>query len=1037
MSEYNVIRLKLRTFFVPLYLATVVPMVVLVYIVGSAGAAAVPPILDLNGDAPGADFSATFTEDEGAEPIVSTTGLMIDNSGDNILTAAKAVLTNRPDATVEFLSAEPGATGLTVKYTVETGELTIKGNASVADYEQVLRTLTYNNSSQSPDTIDRVVVVTVSDGVMTSLPVTSTVAINAVNDAPLLDNTGEMTMAGINEDDQNSNGNSVTGIIKTAEAQGQDRITDVDKNSPEGFAVIEAGSANGVWQFSLDSGISWQPVGSVSNISALLLDGVARIRFVPDLNFNGSASFLFRAWDGSGGRASGSSGIDASLNGGATPFSTELEMVTINILNMNDLPIIDLNGNGAGTDHTAQFYENGAPVPIADANATMTDGDHAQLAKLTITLVNRPNGAAELLSADSTGTNITIAAYIPATGQLVLNGPDSVANFQTVLRRTTYSNSSTNPASVMRTVTVVANDGINDGPVATTMISVNPTNSAPVLDPLAVMALPAIAEDTFQPVGQMISQTLGSAGNPITDADSGSVEGIAVINAAAANGQWQYSLVNPPVGEADWQPVGGVSDTEALLLSDDAWLRFVPAPDYFGESSPLNFRAWDRASGSSGQRVNVSVNGGNTAFSVDTNSFATMITSVNDLPLLGGLPAGPLQYIEDTGPLPLPGESLTVTDIDSPLLASAIVRLTNPLDGDAEWLLVTTNGTGITAVYEGGVLQLTGPASPAAYQAVLRSIKYWNASQDPDPTDRTFQISVADNQGSRSPASIVVQGQPVNDPPELDLNGVGAGENFTTTFFINRGPIAIVAESLVVNDIDNTTIKSATVRIVNLQDDQAELLSADISGVTNIKQSYNPVTGVMSLTGVDSIANYQRVLRTVTYDNILPEPDTTARVAEFTLTDGTSTSEVRQSLVSIAQAASVELYLPLVAWANRRNEEPNDSCAQAYGIGLNIDESFRADDKDDWFFFETTASNVLTVELRNFSPGEGQIVIAAEKSPGQGCGGLQLIGNNGSSATDKIVQLGRRPAGRYYVWVINDGVVDANAAYRLYVRAVP
>jgi len=68
---------------------------------------------------------------------------------------------------------------LTVKYTSDTGKLTIKGDGSVAAYQQVLRSLTYNNLSQSPDITDRIVTVTVSDGPQTSAPVTSTISIIA------------------------------------------------------------------------------------------------------------------------------------------------------------------------------------------------------------------------------------------------------------------------------------------------------------------------------------------------------------------------------------------------------------------------------------------------------------------------------------------------------------------------------------------------------------------------------------------------------------------------------------------------------------------------------------------------------------------------------------------------------------------------------------------------------------------------------------------------------------------------------------------
>ena len=536
----------------------------------------------------------------------------------------------------------------------------------------------------------------------------------------------------------------------------------------------------------------------------------------------------------------------------------------------------------------------------------------------------------------------------------------------------------------------------------------------------------------------MIAQILATAGNPITDADSGALEGIAVIGADTSHGTWQYSTTNPPAGEASWLPVGVVSNTWAVLLSDTSWIRFVPAANYFGPSGDLRFRAWDQTMGSNGQRdVDVSVNGGNTAFSVNTGAISAAVTPVNDPPIIGGLPAAPLTYVEDADPLPLPGASITVADIDSPLLASATVRLTNPLDGDAEWMLAKTEGTAIDASYEDGVMQLTGAASPAAYQQVLRSIVYWNASQDPNPADRVFQISVADNQAADPPKNFVIQVQPINDPPELDLDGVGPNENYETTFYINRGPVPIVAESLVANDIDDTTLKSATIRIVNLKNSQAEILSADLDGADNISSDYVSTTGVLTLTGVDSIANYQRVLRSITYDNILPVPDTETRLIQFTVTDGVDTSEVRQTVVVLAQASIVRHYMPVVAWAYRRSEEPNDTCAQAMEIKLNVAEPFRAEDEHDWFYFDLPATANVTVELRDFIPASGQIIVAGEKELGQGCRYPQFLGNNGDNQPNKTVPLGQQPARRYYIWVINDGVMDVNIVYHLFVSATP
>lgn len=1004
---------------------------------GRAMAQTTAPVLDLNGEAPGIDFNAVFTEDEGYKAIVSATGLTVAYEGE--LTAANVVLTNSLDGDLESLTANPGETGLIVTYAADKSTLTIKGKGPVASYQQVLRTLTYNNLSQSPDITDRVVTVTVSDGQMISLPATSYIAINAVNDAPVLNTVVALTMAAINEDDQNSNGNSVAGIIAMAEAGGQTLITDVDKNSLEGFAIVEASSLNGVWQYSINGGLSWLPFVSVSNTSAVLLDGASRIRFVPNPNFNGSANFVFRAWDQSGGRVSGTTGVDVSVNGGITPYSTATGIVSITVNPINDLPIVDLNGSLPGVDYAVQFFEGGAPVAIAEPGATITDIDHTQLAKLTVTLTNRLDGAAEILAADVSGTGITPVAYDPVTGMLVLNGPDSISNFQTVLRRITYANTVSNPTAATRTVTVVANDGA-DGPAAISLVSVNPTNSAPILDPNATISLKPIAEDTAQPAGEMISTILASGGDPITDSDEAALEGVAIIGADSTKGQWQYSLVSPPTGAGDWVPVGVVSDTNALLLSDTSWLRFVPAPDFYGDAA-ATFRAWDRTSGTNGQRVDVSIHGGATAFSGDTNELNVMITPVNDPPVLGNLPAGSLQYVEDDAPLPLLGDSLTVTDVDSPSLASATVRLTNPLDGDAEWLLAVTNGTGITAGFVGGVLQLTGDASLQAYQTVLRSIKYWNTSQDPDSTaDRVFEVSVLDrldSQGKRASATIIVQVLPVNDPPELDLNGSGPGRDYATTFFIQRGAVSVVAEGMALSDVDNTTIKSATVRIVDIQDGEKETLSADMSGVSNIKIAYAPTTGLLTLTGADSVANYARVLGTVTYDNTSSSLTGTARTIEFILSDGFDTSEPRHTLVSFAEAAPVKLFMPMVSLPSVRAEEPNDKCSEAFGLSLNTNQTFRPDDKDDWFYFDTAHESELTIELHDFLPGVGQIIVASEKQSGQGCNGLTLVGNNGSSNSTKIVSLGRQPAGRYYIWIINDGVFDANSLYRLYVRSTP
>ncbi len=544
-----------------------------------------------------------------------------------------------------------------------------------------------------------------------------------------------------------------------------------------------------------------------------------------------------------------------------------------------------------------------------------------------------------------------------------------------------------------------------------------------MLNAAAPLSLGDVAEDNAQPGGSAIAALLAAAGDPISDADDSPQEGLALIAADATHGAWQFSLAGPPA--ADWQPVGVVSPTLALLLPDTAWLRFVPAADYVGPSGELTFRAWDQTSGAAGQRVDATQTGGSSAFSVATGTVVANVTAVNDPPVLSGLPTA-LTYTEDATPLRIMNGALVV-DVDSAMLAGATVRLTNAADGDAESLAATAVA-GISAVYEEGALQLSGVASLAAYQQVLRTVAYRNTSQDPDAADRLIEITVSDASSASAPRTVTVRVQPVNDPPALDLDSSSAGNDGTAVFYINRAPVAL-APNLILTDQDNTTLKEVTVRITNLKNAQAELLSVDTGVAANIKSSYDAPSGLLTLSGTDSIANYQQVLRTVTYDNALPQPNREDRRIEFRVSDGAAAGAPRVAVVQLLPAPTEHLLMPLVS---RRGEEPNDTCAESFALIPNRSEQFLPDDVFDWFTFDLATPADVVVELHDFSPRRGQVNVAT----GVACQQLRLIKSNGDPTTDKIIDLGRQPAGRYYIRLIADGPLSDSAAYTLLVRAV-
>ena len=69
--------------------------------------------------------------------------------------------------------------------------LSLAGSDTVAHYEQVLRSLTYEHTSEDPDPTPRTVEVVVSDGELSSEVAVSTITVAPVNDAPVVDLNGE------------------------------------------------------------------------------------------------------------------------------------------------------------------------------------------------------------------------------------------------------------------------------------------------------------------------------------------------------------------------------------------------------------------------------------------------------------------------------------------------------------------------------------------------------------------------------------------------------------------------------------------------------------------------------------------------------------------------------------------------------------------------------------------------------------------------------------------------------------------------------
>lgn len=100
--------------------------------------------------------------------------------------------------------------------------------------------------------------------------------------------------------------------------------------------------------------------------------------------------------------------------------------------------------------------------------------------------------------------------------------------------------------------------------------------------------------------------------------------------------------------------------------------------------------------------------------------------------------------------------------------------------------------------------------------------------------------------------------------------------------------VTAITSTLTLSDADNTTLAGATIQIVgNYANGTDRLAFADTANITG---SWNAETGTLTLTGTDSVANYQAALRSVTYQSSSTNP--AARTISFQITDGSLSSNI-------------------------------------------------------------------------------------------------------------------------------------------------
>src|SRR4051794_14461137 len=162
----------------------------------------------------------------------------------------------------------------------------------------------------------------------------------------------------------------------------------------------------------------------------------------------------------------------------------------------------------------------------------------------------------------------------------------------------------------------------------------------------------------------------------------------------------------------------------------------------------------------------------------------------------------------------------------------------------------------------------------------------------PDPGyigNDKFGFKAYDDTSQSNTGHVTIDVRPLGSPPTTTTS---AG---CTAY--NARAAAVVVDGLVTaSDPDDTTLAGATVRIAANFQDGDDLLFTDQNGISG---SYDDSTGVLTLSGDASVANYQAALRSIRYRNLSTSHPALTKDIAFTVNHAGSDSAAATKQVCI------------------------------------------------------------------------------------------------------------------------------------------
>ncbi len=366
---------------------------------------------------------------------------------------------------------------------------------------------------------------------------------------------------------------------------------------------------------------------------------------------------------------------------------------------------------------------------------------------------------------------------------------------------------------------------------------------------ITATALMAINEDDVNPAGVLISALYANNYADVDRADS--LHGIVIVgNSSVGEGAWQYRVTG-----GSWSDIGLVSASNALLLSAQSELRFVPAPDFHGVPTNL------------------------TVFAIDSNYAGTLTTADSPVYLtdiaaqaqasVSAAPADISIVVNPINDAPQLELNSLVTTLAETVDTSAAINLASivvlDVDGGANEIALTGQNAGLFQISStGDMLQLQ--PGVVLNSETISQLEVRIAVSDPNLTngvvaEQTYTLAIVG----------------VNEAPLLL-----AIETDNLLYPENSNAIPIT-ETIVVTEPDAAKLNAAQIRFSSgFEPDQDRLLYSGLNGIIG---EFDRATGVLMLSGTASALEYQDAIRSIAYLNLSDRPTLDVRNVDIVVSD--------------------------------------------------------------------------------------------------------------------------------------------------------